>query len=158
MACGARGSIKTLTERLGIAASINNTGLSVTELAATKSIPEDFLRGLGVIDGFAGSPANRRPCVDIPYMDLKGQIVAVQKRLSLTGQPRFIWRRGDHPIPYGLWRLKEAYKSGYLILVEGASDAWTLWLHEIPALGLPGASTWKAEYAELSRHQGLYLG
>lgn len=27
--------------------------------------------------------------------------------------------------------------------VEGESDAWTLWHSELPAVGLPGASTWK---------------
>ena len=29
-----------------------------------------------------------------------------------------------------------------VVLVEGESDAQTLWLHGYPALGLPGASTW----------------
>ena len=34
-------------------------------------------------------------------------------------------------------------KSGYLVLVEGESDAHTLWFHQIPALGIPGASNWR---------------
>ncbi len=34
------------------------------------------------------------------------------------------------------------------MLVEGESDAQTLWLHGIPALGVPGASNWKAEWSE----------
>ncbi|MFQ6027929.1 MAG: hypothetical protein ACE5Q6_10595 [Dehalococcoidia bacterium] len=38
-------------------------------------------------------------------------------------------------------------------MVEGETDVWTLWLHQFPALGLPGASTWKEEYASLL--QGL---
>jgi len=27
--------------------------------------------------------------------------------------------------------------------VEGESDCHTLWFHEIPALGIPGASNWR---------------
>jgi hypothetical protein len=41
-------------------------------------------------------------------------------------------------VPYGLERLEEARKAGYLVLVEGESDCWTLWYHHVPALGLPG--------------------
>jgi len=33
-------------------------------------------------------------------------------------------------------------------LVEGESDAQTLWLYDIPALGIPGSSTWQPEWAE----------
>jgi putative DNA primase/helicase len=33
---------------------------------------------------------------------------------------------------------EEARKAGYLVLVEGESDCWTLWYHHFPALGLPG--------------------
>jgi hypothetical protein len=32
-------------------------------------------------------------------------------------------------------------------LVEGESDCHTLWFHEIPALGIPGASNWRDEWA-----------
>jgi hypothetical protein len=43
--------------------------------------------------------------------------------------------------------LEEARKAGFVVLVEGESDCHTLWFHEIPALGIPGASNWKAEWA-----------
>ena len=36
-----------------------------------------------------------------------------------------------------------AAASGYVILVEGESDAQTLWYYGLPALGIPGASTWR---------------
>jgi hypothetical protein len=35
----------------------------------------------------------------------------------------------------------DAERAGYLVLVEGESDCWTLWYHGEPALGLPGADT-----------------
>jgi DNA primase len=34
-------------------------------------------------------------------------------------------------------------------LVEGESDTQTLWHHDEPALGIPGAGTWKEEWASL---------
>ena len=45
----------------------------------------------------------------------------------------------------------EARDAGFLVLVEGESDCWTLWYHKFPALGLPGAemsSKLKQEYLE----------
>ena len=35
-----------------------------------------------------------------------------------------------------------------LVLVEGESDAQTLWMHDIPALGLPGAASWQEPWAD----------
>jgi hypothetical protein len=40
---------------------------------------------------------------------------------------------------YGEDRLDAALAAGYLVLVEGESDAWTLWFHGEPALGIPGS-------------------
>ena len=124
-------------------------GLTLTELAAAKGLPVDFLRGLGVRDGFAGR--YHEPCVDIPYCDDKGEVKAIHKRIRLTGEPRFIWRKGDKVLPYGLVRLHDARSSGRLLLVEGDSDCWTLWSAGIPALGMPGASTWRADWIRYLR-------
>ena len=46
-----------------------------------------------------------------------------------------------------LWKLEEAREAGYAWLVEGESDSQTLWYHEEPAVGIPGANGWKAEWA-----------
>ena len=43
--------------------------------------------------------------------------------------------------PYNLPRFKkEAKRVGYGFIVEGESDTWTGNFHEIPTLGIPGAS------------------
>ena len=60
---------------------------------------------------------------------------------------RFRWRRGSKVHPYGLWRLGDAEAAGYVVLVEGESDCHTLWHYGIPALGIPGANTWRDEWA-----------
>lgn len=58
---------------------------------------------------------------------------------------------------YGLWKIHKIRKVGYVILVEGESDAQTLWLLGLPALGVPGASTFKLEWVEQLRGLKLFL-
>jgi len=36
----------------------------------------------------------------------------------------------------------------HIFLVEGESDAQTLWFHQIPTLGIPGANTFKDEWVQ----------
>jgi hypothetical protein len=108
-----------------------------------KKLPEGFLRGLGLKE----ITYSEKPAIRIPYPDEKGQEVAVRFRVSLDGSEKFRWRSGDKPRPYGLRLLEEARKAGYVVLVEGESDCHTLWCHEIPALGIPGASNWRDEWA-----------
>ena len=69
------------------------------------------------------------------------------------------WSKGSAElVPYGLWKLKEAQAAGYCVVVEGESDCWTLWLHEFPALGIPGADLTKTILAEhLEGIQRLYI-
>ena len=61
-------------------------------------------------------------------------------------------------VPYGLWRLEEARKAGFLVLVEGESDSWTLWFHHLSCLGLPGADmAGKLEAAHLAGIGRVYV-
>jgi hypothetical protein len=115
--------------------------------AELKRLPVDFLKGLGLADKkHAGGPAVR-----IPYRNPDGLEVAVRFRLALEKEPegdnRFRWRTGSKAMLYGLWRLEVVREAGYVVLVEGESDCHTLWFHGIPALGVPGAGTWKDDWA-----------
>jgi len=47
-----------------------------------------------------------------------------------------------------LSRLPEIKQSDWLLLVEGESDTWTCAHYGIPALGIPGTSTWRSAWAE----------
>jgi DNA-binding transcriptional ArsR family regulator len=87
--------------------------------------------------------------IEIPYLTREGELHAVQYRLTkekVEGVDRFRWRQGDTPILYGLWRLCEWTDSDTLYLCEGTSDTWTLWHADLPALGIPSASTWREEW------------
>jgi hypothetical protein len=119
-------------------------GFSLADYASAKNLPVAFLKSVGVGEiYYQGQQAVR-----IAYADEDGAEIAVRFRLALKGEDRFRWRRGSHVAPYGLPRLNLARQAGYIVLVEGESDAQTLWYHGLPALGLPGASTWRAEWAD----------
>ena len=116
--------------------------------AEAKGLPVAFLQKLGLRDQkYQGVPAVR-----IPYRRVDGAENAVRFRIALEksaeGDDRFRWRTGSKAGLYGLSKLEGIRKAGYVVLVEGESDAQTLWYHEIPTLGIPGASNWKPGYAE----------
>lgn len=120
------------------------TGLTLSQYAEAKRLPLEFLRSLGISEmRYLGQPAVR-----FPYLDEHGTEVAVRFRLSLAGDERFRWRKGAKTCPYGRQRLSAARAAGWIVLGEGESDLQTLWLHDIPALTLPGADMWREEYAE----------
>jgi putative DNA primase/helicase len=119
--------------------------LTLDEYAGAKKIPREFLESVrvGEIPNYNGRRALR-----IPYLGADGEELAVRFRLAMEGEDRFRWRRGSKPVPYGLWRLDGARQAGYAVLVEGESDAHTIWHHGIPAIGIPGARTWRTAWAE----------
>jgi hypothetical protein len=110
-------------------------------------LPEDYLRRLGLSEvTYSGATAIR-----IAYRDENGAEGPVRFRTALEkgaeGDNRFRWRTGSKAMLYGLWRLGAAREKGYVVLVEGESDCHTLWRHEEPALGVPGAATWQEPWA-----------
>lgn len=147
--CGTGGGAIALAGHLGLSLPyMEGNGLTLEALADAKGLPVEALRGFSVGEDWDGRGSLKRPCVTIPYRDEKGQLMAVRRRLRLDGADRFIWRRGDKVMPYGLGHLAEARTVGGILIVEGESDCWTAWQARIPALGIPGASTWKPAWAE----------
>jgi hypothetical protein len=124
-------------------ARMEHEGLTLVEYAAAKALPLAFLQRLGLSDVYVG-----RPAVRMPYLDRTGLEISVRFRQALIGGDRFRWRRGSKLYPYGLWRLEEARRAGFVVVVEGESDCHTLWFHEIPAIGIPGAATWQEAWAD----------
>lgn len=118
-------------------------GCTLEHYAEAKRLPVEALRGFGLAEvSYQG-----RPAVKVPYPDTDGNEVAVRFRTALDGPDKFRWRSGDRPQLYGLPMLKRARISGWVVLVEGESDCHTLWHHNIPALGVPGANNWRDEWA-----------
>ncbi|CUU35525.1 DNA primase [Armatimonadetes bacterium DC] len=117
-------------------------GLTLERYASAKQLPIDRLRAWGCED----AQYQQIPAVRIPYRDSEGNLKAVRYRIALTGENRFRWRTGDKPTLYGLWRLPEWQGAEVVYLCEGESDTHTLWSAGLPALGVPGASVWQAEW------------
>jgi hypothetical protein len=116
--------------------------------AKKKKVPVEFLEELGLSDfHYMGKPAVR-----ISYLKGDGSEGAVRFRLALEKSPqgdsRFRWHKGSKPCLYGLWQLEQVREAGYVFLVEGESDCHTLWHYGFPALGVPGASSWRGEWAD----------
>jgi hypothetical protein len=108
--------------------------LKLLDLAREKQLPWQFLCNLGVIEHPSGALLIRYHLAD-------GRPAPRYRiRTALVARHGSRWNIGEGQlVPYGLERLADARKAGYLVLVEGESDCWTLWYQGFPALGLPGA-------------------
>jgi putative DNA primase/helicase len=117
-------------------------GLTVQELAEAKKLPAEWLRKEW---GLEEKRYQGKYRVVIPYLGLDP--TPVRYRLALEGD-RFSWRNRDKAGLYGVHLLDKIRQLGYVVLVEGESDTWTLWHYERPALGVPGQFAWKPEWAK----------
>lgn len=129
-------------------------GLTLEALAEAKGLPVDLLEGLGCETvRYFGQPA-----VQVPYHDEQGEIVGIRYRLSLGGQ--FRWKKGTKAstLLYGANRLDEIREAGFVLVVEGESDAWTLIHYGFPVVAVPGAGMWTEHQAErLGRPEAVYV-
>ena len=96
--------------------------------------------------------------LEIPYYGISGQKAVTRKRY---GKKEFRWAKGSAGkiCLYGEWRIPEFQQQGYsyVILVEGESDTQSLWYMGLPAIGVPGASMFKPEMAEVLQGLRLYI-
>jgi hypothetical protein len=112
--------------------------------AEAKGLPVEFLRGIGLSDmSYLSQPAIR-----VPYLLSDGTEGPIRFRVALHkglggSDERFRWKAGSKVQLYGLNRLATAQRDGTITLVEGESDAQTLWYHGEPAIGVPGSGNWR---------------
>lgn len=131
-------------------------GCSLEHYAQSKRLSVEFLTdpSIGLEEKIwtnKGS-GSRVPCVLIPYCARDGSVVRLRFRTALhkaSGGPdaRFRWGEGNGLVPYGLHRLEEAEKAGYVLVTEGESDAHVAWWHGLPAVGVPGANNWRDDWS-----------
>ena len=166
LACGTSGSIFDLGQKLGIDGYSKNirdkfTGLTLQDYSSAKKLPMDFLQSLQVFE----RKNKGIPQVHTPYFDKDGKNVGNRILTSLNGFNNFFWAPGSHPTLYGLsWKgkpLQDCIDKGdhgdIIILVEGESNAQTLWFYGYPALGVPIASMWKANWTEYLAGKKVYI-
>lgn len=103
------------------------------QLAHAKMISPEVLKTFGLEE--------KDGAVLIPYCDETGHVLVKKQRTNVKATAGSYWPKGVPLMPYGLNVAAKLREKGqqWLILVEGESDCWTLWRHELPALGVPGA-------------------
>ena len=130
---------------------------SLAQYAKDKGLPAEWLTqhfSLG-----DGAEKDGTPYVKIPYIGDDGKQAFFRKRYGKGAEQRFKWSYGSAGklMLYGLWRLEMIRSAGRVVIVEGESDTQTLWRLGIPALGVPGATTYRPEWTQKLEGLRVYL-
>ena len=147
------GATSSSDEQAALPGKTRHSTLTLVDLAMEKQLPWKFLFSLGVMEDPSGG-------LQIPYHLQDGALAPRHRiRTVLVAKEGSYWSSGKGAImPYGLERLEEGRSASYLVLVEGESDCWTLWYHQFPALGLPGAEMARTlEESMLAGIERLYI-
>lgn len=155
--CGEKGNIVQLVSRLKEISEedakelildevgfldVNEIPYSLEQFSKEKNLPVDFLQQNNVSSA-------EGIYISFPYYDESNNLVKVRYRKHPYSETRFSWSMDNNPTTlYGLWKLN-TFEKKYIVLVEGETDALSLWYHNIPALGVPGANAFKQEYAKI---------
>jgi len=126
-------------------------GCTLEAYAASKNLPVKFLTSddVALEDGtcYVKEVGNEVPAVEIPYADRDGELLTNRYRIAVAGDDKFRWEKGSTTTLYGLHKLEEAEKAGYVLLVEGESDCHVAWYRGLPAVGVPGVDNWREGWA-----------
>lgn len=149
-ACGFTEPITTLAQELGVPLDGAGTGYTVNDYCAAKGFPATMLRAWGVLDEVVSG----RDVVAIQYHDIHGKPL----RRKFRDRKGKWWEGRNRPIYlYGLERLPEVQEGEPILVVEGESDCHAAWLSGFNAIGVPGATVWKSEWAEHLAGLDVYI-
>lgn len=152
-ACGFTEGLHTLAETLGVALpeSSASRGLTLTEYAERKGLALAGLMAAGVREA-TGKYGDS--LLAIPYRRADGSVIRTKYR---TRKGTFWGSDGEGIHLYGLDRLATATPGSAVVIVEGESDCHAAWQRGVMAIGLPGASQWKPEFASVLRGFTVYV-
>lgn len=127
---------------------------TLAEYAFLKRLPEGFLQDVCL--AATGRDRDGIRWLKLPYRTEGGEVPVFRKRY---GNKEFRWSYGSSGklILYGEWRLAEIRQQGYAVLAEGESDTQTLWFLKFAALGVPGASNFKADMVQKLEGLKIYI-
>lgn len=116
-------------------------GYSLEDYAESKHLSVEKLKGWGLETQIQ----HGRAVLKIPYYDANGQHFRDRYR---EGSRRW-WAGQGLPIAlYGLWGLSKIPPGSDILVVEGESDCHAAWSVGLHAVGVPGATAWKPEWAK----------
>lgn len=127
-------------------------GWTVEDYAMAKGLPATYLRAqFGVR---TERQPGKDPTVAIPYLDAAGRTVRTRYRTA----DRFWWGRDGNGVTlYGLDRLADANPSRSVLVVEGESDVHACAFHDVLAVGVPGASSWRSRWTRYLEGRAVYV-
>ena len=131
-----------------------NKSYTLAEYAFNKHLPEDFLKDACGIS--TAKDKDGTQYLKTPYFNEENTTPIFRKRYG-GKEFRWSWGSSGKLILYGDWRLPEARRVGWAALVEGESDAQTLWYLKISAFGVPGATNFNARMVPKLQDLKLYI-
>lgn len=131
-----------------------NKNYDLEQYAFEKKLPVEFLKNAFKLSTITTQGGIK--LLKIPYFNENGEEITFRRR---GANKTFTWKKGSAGkiCPYNEWNIEKIRKSGYCILVEGESDTQTLTFLGFPALGIPGASMFKADWTELIQGLRIYI-
>src|ERR1700752_4792147 len=99
---------------------MGSTSITTTTYGMTCSVVNPYFT-LSKVDSVIFGQAlreisyQRAPAIRIPYLSVDGGDGEVRFRIAMSGYNRFVWKSGSKPRLYGLQRLGEAVKAGYVV-------------------------------------------
>ncbi|MGL1936586.1 MAG: toprim domain-containing protein [Fibrobacterales bacterium] len=91
-----------------------------------------------------------------PYLNREGRPIYFQARAIESGvQPKEFNIKGPISIPYNA-RLLDG-KPGIVFLCEGVIDSLTMITKNFPTIGVPGVSSFKAEWFDLFKNKNVFI-
>jgi hypothetical protein len=127
---------------------------TLEEYAFSKRLPVEFLKE--TCGASTGKDKDKKTFLKLPYFNEEKTDPIFRKRYAHK-EFRWSWGSSGKLILYGDWRLPEIRKAGWAVLVEGESDTQTMWYLKFPALGVPGASNFKAKMVPKLQDLKLYI-
>lgn len=152
---------KSILDRYGVKEDTSYKPLPATydleRYSKDKHLPVQWLTDNCFLSN--GTDKDGTPYVKIPYVGEDQKQALFRKRYGKGAAQRFKWSYGSAGklVMYGIWRLEMIRTAGRVVLVEGESDTQTLWLLGIPALGIPGATTYRPEWTKKLDDLRVYL-
>lgn len=134
--------------------SSNLGAFTIQEYSLLKKLPVDWLTTTCHLSTDKDKDGTK--FLKIPYL-LEGGIESTFRKRYADKQFRWKYGSSGKICLYGDWRLPEIRNEGYCALVEGESDAQTMWYLGFPTVGVAGASLFKAEQTTRLQDLKLYI-
>ena len=145
---------KQILEKYGKKQETGEKAYTISQYAFSKRLPEDWLKERFKLEN--AKTRDGKTYIKMPYFNEKGELMTNRHRFF---NKEFKWAYGSKGkiCFYNLQSLTDMRNVGYVILCEGESDTQTLTYLTFPALGVPGAAFFKAEWADFLQDMKVYI-